>query len=48
MTCGTEDDIDRVAIRSGEVASFQEPVLLHMADDGLYGVSPPPFAPDGG
>ena len=48
MPCGTEDNIDRVAIGSGEMASFEEPILLHMADDGLYGVSPSPFAPDGG
>lgn len=26
MTCGTEDCIDRVAIRSGEVASFEETI----------------------
>ena len=48
MTCGTEDDIDRVAIRSGEVAAFEETIFLHMSDDGLYGVSPSPFASDGG
>ena len=48
MACGTEDNIDRFAIRSGEVISFEETILLHMADDRLYGISPSPFAPNGG
>ena len=48
MPCGTEDHIDRIAVRSGEVVSFEETILLHMSDDRLYGISPSPFAPDGG
>jgi len=43
---GAEDDVDCVAFRSGEVVSFQEAVVLHVADDRLDPVSSSHLAPD--
>ena len=35
MAGGAEDGVDRVAVGSGEVVSFEVPVFLQMADDRL-------------
>ena len=40
MACGTEDRVDGVAFGACEVVSFQETVVLEVADDRFDGRAP--------
>jgi hypothetical protein len=48
MACHTEDDVDCIAFGACELVSFQQAVILHVANDWLYAVSLPHFSADGG